>query len=288
MDIFFNTRQITYNEAMNYDNFIKFYRFLFKGQFKKMSDSAKILYCALYDRMQLSVKNVAEGNNYWIDKDGYIFIHATIEDIMEIHQCGTEKANNLKKELIKFNLIKDVRIGNNKPNKIYVLTVDYLKSMNNTRTFENRKSGSSETENREVRKSKPNKTNINKTNINKTKNNNNTEIEKISIKEYEIEKISKEIEKELNCPVNLEVLKKAIKKHNLLLDDIRYYLSNWNKFIFKSKDNPVGFLLNLVKTKAEIPKRQQGINKPDQSYNFEQRVYDDDYFDSLYDNFRLD
>jgi len=115
---------------------------------------------------------------------------------------------------------------------------------------------------------------------NKQKTNNNTKITK------KIITMADEIENTLKCSVNLEVLNSTIKKHTLSLDDIRYYLSKWNKFDYKTKDNPIAFLLHLVKIKAEIPKGKMGFSKPEQSSNFEQRVYDDEYFESLYENFR--
>lgn len=272
-------KRISLNEVKN-DNYAKLYKFLFDGEFIKMSDSAKILYCLLRDRMQLSIKKVSEGQNYWVDKNGDIFIHATVDNIMELIQCGKEKATKLKKELIKFNLIEDIRVGNNKPNKIYILNVNYLESLDNSLKFENRNTGSSKTETPEVRKSKPNKTDKNKTEKNKTDNNNTIKIAK------KIIAMADEIENILKCSVNVEVLNSTIKKNNLLLDDIRHYLSNWHKFDYKTKDNPIAFLLHLVKIKAEIPKAKKGFTKPEQSTNFEQRIYSDEYFDSLYENFR--
>lgn len=280
-------KRISINEVKN-DNYAKLYKFLFDGEFIKMSDSTKILYCLLRDRMQLSIKNVSEGNNYWVDDNGDVFIYATIENIMELMQCGSEKASKLKKELIKYKLIEDVRQGQGNPNRIYVLNVNYLESLDNTLNFENRKSRTSKIESQELRKSTSNKTNINKTNINKTNNNNNTpEIKlKNTIKNEDITNITNEIENTLKCSVNVKVLKSTIKKNNLLMDDIKHYLSNWSKFDYKTKDNPIAFLLHLVKIKAEIPKGKKGFSKPEQSTNFEQRVYDDAYFESLYENFK--
>lgn len=273
-------KKVSYNEVVN-DNYAKLYKFLFDDKFMAMSDSAKILYSLLRDRMQLSIRNVKEGNNYWVDDNGYIFIHATKEDIKEMMCCSDKKAIKLKKELVKFELIEDVRIGNNKPNKIYVLNVDYFESLDKSRKCTNDTTGSVQSELPEVYKEHSNKTNINKTKKNKTNNN----IEPINIPP-EIKNIANEIEDKIKCDVNQEVLNNTINKNNLLLEDIRYYLSHWHKFDYKTKDNPVAFLLHLVKTKAEIPKRQKGINKPEQSMNFEQRVYDDDYFESLYENFK--
>jgi hypothetical protein len=47
--------------------------------------------------------------------------------------------------------------------------------------------------------------------------------------------------------------------------------------------------MHCVINKKELPKKQSGnqinYNKPIQSTNFEQRKYDDAFFESLYDNF---
>lgn len=121
-----------------------------------------------------------------------------------------------------------------------------------------------------------------------TKNNNTTKKnipKKIKYTSEEIKNIAKEIEDVLQREVNIKILKDTVKKNNLLLNDIRYYLDNWNKFDGIIKNNPIGFLLGLAINKAPLPKRENGYTKPDQAYNFEQRVYDDDYFDGLYDNF---
>jgi plasmid replication initiation protein len=67
-----------------------------------------------------------------------------------------------------------------------------------------------------------------------------------------------------------------------------YYLNNYKKFKV-NKHNPVGFLIKAITEEYPIPKEEiniYNINKPEQSYNFDQREYDDDYFESLYDNFK--
>jgi plasmid replication initiation protein len=68
---------------------------------------------------------------------------------------------------------------------------------------------------------------------------------------------------------------------------VEYYLDNYKKFK-ASKHNPTGFLIKAIMEEYDIP--QEEINtfnqKPVQSTNFDQRVYDDDFFESLYDNFR--
>jgi plasmid replication initiation protein len=99
-----------------------------------------------------------------------------------------------------------------------------------------------------------------------------------------IDEIKNKLENVLNARVSFNILEKTMKKHKILKEDIYYYLDNWNAFSHKSKKDPVGFLLSCVINKVPVPKEQVGFNKPEQSRNFDQREYDDDFFESLYDN----
>jgi plasmid replication initiation protein len=70
-------------------------------------------------------------------------------------------------------------------------------------------------------------------------------------------------------------------------EKINWYLDNYKKFKV-NKHNPAGFLIKAILEEYPIPDEE--INnyhqKPIQSTNFEQRVYDDEYFESLYENFK--
>lgn len=170
--------------------------------FKKISDSAKLLYGLMLDRMSLSIRNG------WLDDDNRAYIFFTTNDVMEQMCCGTEKATKMLTELDSekgIGLIERVKQGQGKPaiiylKKFYVLedtarstklseiesqdfqeskvktfenrktrlseieSQDFRESKN--KTFENRKSGLSEIESLEFRKSKCNYNNINNTDIN--------------------------------------------------------------------------------------------------------------------------
>lgn len=71
------------------------------------------------------------------------------------------------------------------------------------------------------------------------------------------------------------------------IDKLRYYLDNYKKFKI-SKHNPIGFLIKAIMEEYPIPNKEKNNynQKPIQSTNFQQREYDDEYFDSLYDNFK--
>ena len=63
-------------------------------EFKRVSDSAKLLYGLMLDRMSLSIKNG------WVDDENRAFIYFTTNDVMEQMCCGTEKATKLRDEFI--------------------------------------------------------------------------------------------------------------------------------------------------------------------------------------------
>ena len=170
--------------------------------FKKTSDSAKLPYGLMLDRMSLSIRNG------WLDDDNRAYIFFTTNDVMEQMCCGTEKATKMLTELDSekgIGLIERVKQGQGKPAIIYlkkfyeledtarstklseiesqdfqeskvktfenrktrlskIESQDFWKSKN--KTFENRKSGLSEIEKQDFRKSKCNNTDINNTDIN--------------------------------------------------------------------------------------------------------------------------
>ena len=83
-------------------------------QFKKVSDSAKLLYGLMLDRMGLSIRNG------WFDEQNRAYIFFTVNDIMEQMNCKTEKATKLVAELKGIGLIERVKQGQGKPSKIYL------------------------------------------------------------------------------------------------------------------------------------------------------------------------
>lgn len=100
-----------------------FYRIpkaLFKDDyFKNLSSDAKILYGLMLDRMSLSIKN------QWFDDQNRAYIYFSIEDIMELLNCGRNKAVKSLQELddeTGIGLIEKRRQGFGKVNIIYVKT----------------------------------------------------------------------------------------------------------------------------------------------------------------------
>lgn len=127
-------------------------------QFKKVSDSAKILYGLMLDRMSLSIKNG------WFDEQGRAYIFFKTDDIMELMDCKSQKATKLVAELNTekgIGLIERVKQGQGKPARIY------LKKFINTYD-DVQKSRISENESADFRNSKCNYSNKNNTKMNDT------------------------------------------------------------------------------------------------------------------------
>ena len=89
----------------------------------KVSDSAKILYTLLFNRMRLSVANG------WSDEKGRTYIVYSNESIMEEMNIGRHKATLIFKELVDIGLIEKVRMLN-RPSRIYVF--NFMQMINKT------------------------------------------------------------------------------------------------------------------------------------------------------------
>ena len=85
--------------------------------FSSLSCEAKVLYGLMLDRMSLRLKNK------WFDEQDRAYIIFTIEDVMELLNCKSQKAVKIMKELDAedgIGLIEKIRQGFGKPNIIYV------------------------------------------------------------------------------------------------------------------------------------------------------------------------
>lgn len=130
----------------------------YNEKYLKMSVEAKYLYMLMYDRNKISI------TNNWVDDNGDIYIYFSIENICKELNIKDQKAQKLKKELMNHELIKEVRQGLNKPNKIYVQVCD--SNIDESRTSENHYSGIVKITNQEKWKSLSNNNNINNNKIN--------------------------------------------------------------------------------------------------------------------------
>lgn len=95
---------------------------------KGLSNDAKLLYGVLLDRTYLSFhKATTEKDERYIDDKGDIFIYFELAAIEEILNIGTKKAISVRKELINYNLLEEVKVGQGKDIRLYLKTVDVCK-----------------------------------------------------------------------------------------------------------------------------------------------------------------
>jgi DNA replication protein DnaD len=97
----------------------KFYQlpkvFFTNPNYLDLSNDAKIAYAILRDRLELSIKN------NWIDNDNIIYFIYTNENLENILNVSKPKVIKIKKELEKVELLKQKRLGLNKPNMLYLM-----------------------------------------------------------------------------------------------------------------------------------------------------------------------
>ncbi len=107
--------QYFYGDEADMFTFYKIPKILVKDdRFKSLSSDAKILYGLALDRMSLSIKNG------WFDEEKRAFIYFSIEDIVDLLNCGKNKAVSSMKELENIGLIEKKRQGMGKANVLYV------------------------------------------------------------------------------------------------------------------------------------------------------------------------
>ena len=112
-EIFFT--RIQYNE----NGYIKL-----TSSYTGLSSDAKLAYGALYNRCKLSISSFQKGNRDYVDENGAVFLIFTVSDLMLLLDKGKMKVTKIKKELQEHGLLREVRQGLNKPNRLYLQLVD--------------------------------------------------------------------------------------------------------------------------------------------------------------------
>ena len=235
-----------------------------------MSDCSKILYTAIADRMSLSIQN------NWKDKNNEIYVIFTNEELSNILYKSIPTIIKAKKELKEYGLIKEKRQGLNKPNLLYIRNLKSLNSKNKTYLNQN------------VKTFKPNKTDIINTDIIKTTTKEKNQKSVVVDKKY-LDNFILQFKKLYQADFDREeLIKLYIEKGENILN---YYLEKFNVFLENStKDikNIASFFNYIVSNEKHIPVIYKSninkLHKPIQENNYEQRQYNDEYFDSLYDN----
>ena len=90
-------------------------QWIYEEPYNALSDKAKQIYMFLFDRRTLSIQNK------WFDENGDVFVYFTNEQLMEKLNCSNKPIIQAKKELSDYGLIKEVRQGVDKPNRLYIL-----------------------------------------------------------------------------------------------------------------------------------------------------------------------
>ena len=105
--------------------FFQFPKALMYGQqYRKLSDTAKLAYMVLKDRLEYSLRN------HWIDEEGHVYFIFTNQELMDLFNCSKGKLANVKKELEKAGLLYqkamhfNPQTGKNEPNRLYLAELD--------------------------------------------------------------------------------------------------------------------------------------------------------------------
>lgn len=111
--------RITLEQVQTSERFLKIPLALTEARYyRNLSADAKLLYGILKNRFQLSVKNK------WVDENNCVYLIYKVNDLCEVLGYGRDKVIKLKKELIKYSLMDEVKQGLNRPNLIYLRNVE--------------------------------------------------------------------------------------------------------------------------------------------------------------------
>jgi len=84
----------------------------------------KLVYSVLRDRLDLSIKN------NWQDEKGYIYLIFSGEALLVLLEINKNTVTKYKRELVKYKLIIDKRMGQGNFNRIYVLKPEIKEFIN--------------------------------------------------------------------------------------------------------------------------------------------------------------
>ena len=208
---------------------LRFYQVLkalFKNPvYKGIGLGPKLMYSILRDRLDLSIKN------NWKDEKGYIYLIFSLKELIKLLTIDEKTVIKYKKELVKYTLIVDKRVGQGGPNRIYVLKPELENGQNwNFSSSRTVKKALLEQE-----KIHPSDTDVNETNLNNVNRVGREEIvenSKVEIKKCpepkryryrEKELLAKEIAEELNDDHSLGAFRAVVDK--IYEQQIRIFLS---------------------------------------------------------------
>lgn len=106
----------TVNDVSN-NRFYQMPKFLFEGEFKALSNNARVLYSLLRDRHDLSLQN------QWINKNNEVYLIYTRKNMEEMLGLADKTVKKAVEQLKEFGLIEEEHMGLNKANRIYLTSV---------------------------------------------------------------------------------------------------------------------------------------------------------------------
>ena len=116
--------RISLEQVLNSEDFYQLPKMIIKAKYyRKLRAEAKLMFALFRDRITASLTNVKQGDMRFVDECGDIFIYYSIEELVQDLGWGRDKIIILKKELIRYGLIDEVRQGVTKANRIYVKNI---------------------------------------------------------------------------------------------------------------------------------------------------------------------
>lgn len=96
----------------------------YTSPYVKLSSDAKLAYGIFLNRCQLSIQSYQQGNRDYVDEHDAVFMIYTVSDLMKVLDKSKNTVIKIKKELANLGLLREVRLGKNKPNRLYLQNVD--------------------------------------------------------------------------------------------------------------------------------------------------------------------
>ena len=137
-------------------------------EYKDISIGARVLYSIILDRIELSRAN--SKNNTWVDEKGKLYCYFSRENLSELMNITLKTVTSFFNELQDHCLIKKVRQGCMKPDKIYITKIEGKsgESVDNSMKGKNYTSRGVKITLHEGKNLPPNDTELNETDFNET------------------------------------------------------------------------------------------------------------------------
>ena len=99
---------------------------MFEGEFKTLSNNARILYSILRDRHDRSLQN------RWINEQNEVYLIYTRKNMEEMLGLADKTVKKAVEQLKEFGLIEEEQIGLNMANRIYLTDIENTGVVNST------------------------------------------------------------------------------------------------------------------------------------------------------------